>query len=292
MPSITNQLKTSRAREGEDHRLTCKISGSPLPTVEWFRNNKPINTGDRMKPSVDGRNAVLHIKDISLDDEGNYKCVVKNDLGSASSNADMLVDRKSSKPEIVEEMKDVGTFEGNEAKFNIKLAGFPKPKIEWYYGANKVTDRKKYYVIQDDDGLNTLVITDVKFDDAGMYKCVASNEAGKISARATLDVKPRIFAPEFEEDDIVKSITPNENQEVNVSFRVKGNPKPEIVWYKDNKVVQSNRKLELRQSGESCYLILHRASPDDDGKYKCEAINELGSSNRRLAIEVKCKYHF
>lgn len=267
------------------------MSGSPTPSIEWFKNNKPIIADDRVKPTFDGRSATLLFRKASVNDEGNYKCIIKNDLGSASSNADLFVDRKSSKPEIVNDMQNVQSFEGNEARFDIRLKGIPKPKVEWYYGANKITDRKKYYMIEDEDGLNSLVVTNVKFDDVGLYKCVASNEAGKVSGRASLDVKPRRYAPEFEEEDTVKSISANESKEVNMSFRVKGNPIPEIVWYKDNRVVQSDRKIELRHSGDTYYFILHKASPEDDGRYKCEATNELGSNNRRFTVEVKCKYN-
>lgn len=284
-------MRTSRAKEGEEHRLVCKVSGSPQPTVEWLKNNKPVIMDSRIKTSFDGKNAALLFEDISLDDEGNYKCVIKNDLGSASSNADMFVDRKSTEPEIIDGMNDAMAYEASEGRFDIHLKGIPKPKIEWYHGVNKITDRKKYYMIQDDDGLNSLVITNVRFDDAGIYKCVASNEAGKVSARASLEVKPRRFAPEFEEPDSAKTISTHENNEVHISFRVKGNPKPEIVWFKDKAAVRSNRNIELRQSGDTYYFILHKASPDDDGRYKCEATNELGSSNRRFNIEVKCKCH-
>jgi hypothetical protein len=196
-PTFTSELLPTKATEGEEVKLVCKVSGKPQPTVEWFKDDQPLKTDRQAKSSYDGRASTLVLSDVSLDDVGTYKCVVKNDFGSVTSSTDVSVDKKGIKPEAKEKLKNTEAFEEGKAQFDVKLSGYPTPEVEWFHGTKKLTDNEKYKTTQSDDQVYSLLIMNLKRDDAGSYKCVASNDAGKSMMRAELNVKEKQFIPEF-----------------------------------------------------------------------------------------------
>ncbi|CAJ0949901.1 unnamed protein product, partial [Mesorhabditis belari] len=66
-----------RVRAGEDHRLECKLSGSPTPSVTWWKDGKQLTEGVLPDNS-------LVIKKMNTQDSGLYKCIGKNRAGEAS----------------------------------------------------------------------------------------------------------------------------------------------------------------------------------------------------------------
>jgi len=136
IPSFTSELTPTAAKEGEKYKLVCKVSGEPKPTVTWFKDGKEVPLDSRVTSKFDREVGELSFKDMSLDDTGRYKCVVKNDFGSVESSADVVVEKKSRKPEVIEKMKDVDLTEGGDARFEVKLSGYPAPAVLWYRGRN------------------------------------------------------------------------------------------------------------------------------------------------------------
>ena len=70
-----------------------------------------------------------------------------------------------------------------------KAVGDPKPDIRWYKEKLQIISNDKFTVYTDDGGVCTLTVEDVTYEDEGMYKAIASNNAGKVSCVAKLIVK-------------------------------------------------------------------------------------------------------
>ena len=72
--------------------LDCNATGTPPPTVVWFRNGEEIDpTSRRFNALPDGR---LQINDVSLDDSANYTCRATNRLGEDVTTLTLTVERK------------------------------------------------------------------------------------------------------------------------------------------------------------------------------------------------------
>ena len=86
-PSITVQPRGVTIREGEDITLSCNASGNPAPTISWTRNGSPLDTSNNSRISFSVNNKQLTITNGSRTDRGEYRCVAKNRVGNATSNA-------------------------------------------------------------------------------------------------------------------------------------------------------------------------------------------------------------
>jgi hypothetical protein len=287
-PAFTSELTPTVAKEGEEFKLSCKVSGEPQPTVTWLKNDKEITFDKRVKSSFDGQQSSLTLTNLSPDDSGKYKCVVKNDLGSVVSSADVVVEKKSKIPEIIAKMKDVDLTEGGDASFEVKLTGYPTPDVQWYRGKDKIKSEGRFLISKSDkDQTHTLNIKDVNVDDSGVYKCVASNDAGDTPVQAKLSIKEKKLKPEFEEGDFEAPLVIKENEQLSADFKIKGKPRPEVIWFKDGNRLRESRKLKLSADKDSYNLDIPKITPEDAGTYKCEAKNDAGTSFRTLEVRVE-----
>lgn len=79
------------------------------------------------------------------------------------------------------------TFEtGDTITMYCALEGAPPYSTVWYKNEELLTDGNRVKLALYDDGQATLTITTAKPYDAGLYKCVARNKAGRASSRMRL----------------------------------------------------------------------------------------------------------
>lgn len=65
---------------GANFQLVCNIFASPDPIINWYKDEKLIETNERIRFSVDDK--MLHVKSSVWEDDGEFKCVGKNRFGS------------------------------------------------------------------------------------------------------------------------------------------------------------------------------------------------------------------
>ena len=58
--------------------------------------------------------------------------------------------------------------------------------------------------------------------------------------------------------------------------RVKGNPEPEIQWYKDNEKIVSGKQFSISADGNYCTLVINQSNHDTAGSFTCVAFNSEG----------------
>lgn len=68
-----------------------------------------------------------------------------------------------------------------------------------------------------------------------------------------------------------------------------GNPRPEIVWLKDDRLLTEQEVGEGRQ--KKWTLTLRALTPEQSGKYTCRVSNQAGEINATYYIEVIREYH-
>ena len=94
-PDFEQKFKDTTVTDGEEVKLTVKVSGTPVPDVEWQKGGKPIRDGRRVKIDK-GKDGVhsLGIPRAETNDQGEYTCIAKNKVGKASCSAKLTVEGK------------------------------------------------------------------------------------------------------------------------------------------------------------------------------------------------------
>lgn len=273
--------------QGSPAKLQCKVTGVPEPSIEWFRDSEPVKEDKRIKIRFDGELSTLKILSTELEDEGAYKCVAKNDLGSVSCASELLVNEPNKKPEFIEKMKPVNVTEGEPARFDVTVEGNPLPVVDWFKGKDKLDDEGRCVMMANEEaGIFTLIVEDTVPEDAGTYKCVAANEEGQASSKAALAVKEKMIAPEFTDQEESAPINVTDGDEVCLSVGIKGKPVPSVEWYKDDKKVRKTSRLKIDEKGDKFSLAILDVTAEDSGTYKCEASSKAGTIVRTFDVNV------
>lgn len=287
-PMFSSELSPTSVMESDIARLSCNVSGKPKPTISWLKDGKPLSFDPRIRVTYDGDICTLTILGTDIEDEGNYTCVATNDGGQASSTTRLIINVMNTLPRWRRKLNDVQAIEGEQARFEVLIKAHPLPKVEWYKGSVLITESPKYQIkCLDEEGKYYLIINDVNLKDAVSYKCVATNEVGKSSSRAILDVSKQEYAPQFDEEESPKPVIVQEGDEATMMSTIRGYPKPDTTWYRGDRLMYDSKRMGVRSHGNAHSLVIYKVKAKDAGSYKCEAHNSIGTSYRLFDLIVK-----
>lgn len=84
---MTASKPVVNANEGAIADLHCVIQASPAARIHWTRNGKVLGSSDKYKVHIHPHEkhhhnmTTLHIRDVTLEDLGDYKCHSENNYG-------------------------------------------------------------------------------------------------------------------------------------------------------------------------------------------------------------------
>jgi len=100
-PEFTQNLSRTIVVEGNPTRLECKVTGKPVPEVQWLKDRRSL--GDDVSYEMICEEDELYTLSISAtysEHAGWYTCVARNDVGTALSEAKLTVERMYNTPHI------------------------------------------------------------------------------------------------------------------------------------------------------------------------------------------------
>ncbi|CAH1996819.1 unnamed protein product [Acanthoscelides obtectus] len=261
------------AYRGKRAEIYCIFGGTPLPQTVWYKGNEKVQASDRITQNNFGKSLV--IKAVDFDDEGAYTCEVSNGVGEAKSRTINL--KVLAVPYFKKEPERVNAAEDETVEFVCEAGGVPEPKIEWIHNGKPLSQapynpRRKVYE-------NKIVIERLVKNDTGNYGCNATNSLGYVYKDVYVNVLA--LAPEITEAP--KDTAAVDNQDVNMTCKVLGAPKPNIKWIHNGKELTGGR-YEIKPSGD---LRINRVQFDDRGHYTCYAENKLGNVNASARLDIK-----
>lgn len=164
----------------QSHPLTleCVISGGNVSAVKWFKDGEELMLG----PLFQLLHHNLVLISTTLEDAGSYQCASESDRGlvmSATYTVNILEPAS-----LVEGLTNQLKAPGLSAHFKCKGNGNPRPNITWMFNADSLKPSQHYQITKE-----SLIITDVRPEDEGIYQCVLDNGIGSVLSHGTLSVE-------------------------------------------------------------------------------------------------------
>ena len=138
------------------------MTGHPTPDVKWSKVFGQLPHGRVLR-----NNTVVTFEDVRKSDSAEYICTATNILGSAVKKTLLVVvylPRFTIKPPIRTVARP-----GVSLKLNCSATGDPQPVISWKRQGSQLPAGRSQQIN------GTLVIRDIKKEDAGNYICVATS---------------------------------------------------------------------------------------------------------------------
>ncbi|KAI1289172.1 Hemicentin-1 [Halotydeus destructor] len=236
---------------GEDYSVECAATGSPNPTITWFRLNQP----SRQK-LFNGN--YLKLNDISSGASGLYECVADNGVD------DVL--RKTIKVLVNElEYWYLAPFE---------CLGSLNEMWRWFIPV-------RFWELKVKMAMRLCVTVLIVLN-------VMSLNGLEYGLRKQFSVKARRASDEIPE--IIKQLKDLELKE-NMKFTVlctlqKGSTPVEFTWLKDGKSLAVDY-AKITKLQDLSVITIDKLTASDAGSYTCEAKNNAGQDSMTLALKVK-----
>ena len=90
-------------------------------------------------------------------------------------------------PEFILKLRDRSAVEGSSVRLACRAMGTPEPGFQWFKDDKPISAGGRFDISQSVSGF-TLVIKDCQVEDAGEYKCEATNKAGSVSTSCKITV--------------------------------------------------------------------------------------------------------
>ncbi|XP_067241890.1 fibroblast growth factor receptor 3 isoform X4 [Chanodichthys erythropterus] len=194
-------------------KFRCPAAGNPTPTIHWLKNGKEFKGEQRMGGiKLRDQQWSLVMESAVPSDRGNYTCVVQNKYGTIKHTYQLdVLERSPHRPILQAGLPANQTVVvGSDVEFHCKVYSDAQPHIQWLkhievngsqYGPNGspyVNILKTAGINTTDKELEILYLTNVSFEDAGQYTCLAGNSIGYNHHSAWLTVLPAV---EMERED-------------------------------------------------------------------------------------------
>ncbi|XP_033761247.1 hemicentin-1-like [Pecten maximus] len=262
---------------GEPATIYCPASGTPAPKIRWFKNGSPIILSeDRQDIRVTAGGRELYILAAEVDDAGSYTCVATNEAGEAEETFNLEVYVPPQIDHTFDEITKV--IRGRTTVLNCPANGIPLPNIEWQKNGRVMIFTDRVVVL---DGGRQLKITNSTDSDRGLYRCIATNRAGRDAADMELVV---LVPPDIDESNTVYTPRVVVNRTVLLECAVSGVPTPTVQWFLNDRPIRQTNRIRLLASNKQ--LQIERAQTSDSNTYTCQATNEAGQLRKNFQLMI------
>ncbi|XP_029460871.1 striated muscle preferentially expressed protein kinase [Rhinatrema bivittatum] len=233
---------------GSEVLFKCIITGNPYPEVHWMKERALLRSGATRVVKVEGERHTLLIRQVTAQDAGAYTVTAVNEVGEASSSSTLTV-------------RAAPTVHSHGP------AGYPLNH------ASTILSDEEYMSPPEE------------LTEFGTPPHHVTSTVKLQHPRSSLQTQFRA-QPKFEVTLSDQSVM--EGQDVVMTVRVKGEPRPIVNWLRNRRPVRQDRKHRVAQEGGDAFaLLITAAEMSDAGFYTCKAINEYGTRHCDARLEVR-----
>ncbi|XP_033917226.1 striated muscle preferentially expressed protein kinase [Melopsittacus undulatus] len=241
---------------GAEVLLKCIVTANPQPEVSWRKDGVPLRSTTTRPIKAEGERHTLLVRSARVADAGLYTVTASNEVGATCCSAILSV-RPAPAVErhgnLPPPLGQASPITSDE-EYLSPLEEFPESSTPQHRPAMKLQPR-------------------------------AEHGAAHGSPQSTFKA-----APTFEVSLSDQSVL--EGQDVSMSVRVRGEPKPIIYWLRNRQPVKYGRRHHAEEAeGVRGLFTLHilAAEHSDTGFYTCKAVNEYGTKQCEAKLEVRAR---
>ncbi|XP_061567165.1 myosin binding protein Ca isoform X2 [Cololabis saira] len=286
-------------RVGEKVNLQIPFQGKPRPVVTWCKDGVPLEdtTVGTRTSEVD---TILFIRSAQRDHSGTYTLNVQ--IENMSDSADIQIQVvEIPGPPIHVLVTDVWGFNAAlewkppKDDGNCEIIGYAVQKAD--------TKTQEWFTVYEHNRRPSCTVSDLVMGNEYSFRVYSENICGvsespgvskntAIITKTGLEYNP----PPFKEKDKSSSpkfTAPLLNRSViagyttAISCAVRGNPKPKIIWMKNNMMIEGDPKFLMQNNQGVLTLNIRKPGLYDGGRYSCKAVNELGEDLVECKLEVR-----
>ncbi|KAJ8919732.1 hypothetical protein NQ315_006260, partial [Exocentrus adspersus] len=264
------------AKMGEVVRLPCEITNPDLVLVWKKDENQLLYQGDfpiRLFSNINKTSGGLEVTVTSHNDYGKYSCQMMISTNNSPMITHSIVPPTPPKITSVLPEGNKTVYEvGESLKLTCLATGYPKPKISWFKGSERLGIEGE-----------TIRIPDLKAKSNGVYRCLADNKVSEPAhSHIIINVqhKPVISIDKY----IVNSDKENDAE---LKCTVHAYPSPVVVWKKNGMNIKADPPkvvFKRHQNNVENILIIANLTEADFGEYSCSAVNNLGKVEETVSL--------
>ncbi|KAJ8412540.1 hypothetical protein AAFF_G00128760 [Aldrovandia affinis] len=277
------------ATQGGMANMTCRVVHNDNTSLQWsnpaqqtlfFGDKKALRDNRIELVRASWQELTISISEVSISDEGQYTCSLFT-MPVKTAKAFLTVLGVPEKPEIDGLPKPA--VEGDEITLTCVTYGSkPAADIRWFRnekeikGAKEVNASGKTFTVR-----SSLQLQVDRNDDGVAYTCQVDHVSLASSPQQAVEVLEVHYAPRVE---ITHSLAfPQEGQYLKLECMSKGNPLPDpVLWTKDGAELPDLERMIV----EGRELTITSLNKTDNGTYRCEARNRLGTSTAEYVLYV------
>ncbi|CAG08667.1 unnamed protein product, partial [Tetraodon nigroviridis] len=178
---LTPANKVYQVIKNQRALIDCASFGSPIPKITWFKDSRSSTLDGH--PYIIHDNGTLEMHTAQAHNSGKYTCVARNSLGIYENHVYLEVKEPT---RILKQPEYKVVRRGRSVVFECKVKHDPTliPTITWLKDAGELPDDDERIILESD----SLTITDVTENDAGVYTCITNTTLDQDSASAELTV--------------------------------------------------------------------------------------------------------
>ncbi|KAJ8403710.1 hypothetical protein AAFF_G00345780 [Aldrovandia affinis] len=274
--------------------IACVVSSGDMPIrITWRKDGQEIVPGSAgVNIETKEFMSSLQISKVSLEHNGNYTCIARNDAATVSSERQLIV---TVPPQFIVQPNNQDGIYGKAGVLNCSVNGYPPPKVMWKH-AKGIGNPQQYHPVPLTGRIQimsngSLLIRHVLEEDRGYYLCQASNGVGSdISKSMVLTVKiPAMITSHPNTTMAIKG----EDKELNCTAR--GEWPIIIRWERGDTVIDPDRNprytITTSPNEKSDEVIstlkLKPADRGDSVFFSCHAINSYGEGRGLIQLTVQ-----
>ncbi|KAK3561177.1 hypothetical protein QTP86_028367 [Hemibagrus guttatus] len=275
--------------EGSTANMTCRVDYNDNTSLQWsnpaqqtlfFGDKKALRDNRIELVRASWKELTISISEVTLSDEGQYTCSLFT-MPIKTSKAFLTVLGVPEKPEITGFTRPA--VEGEDVTLTCTTSGSkPAADIRWFRNDKQVQGVKEVNATGRSFTVKSTIHLQVdQKDDGTAYTCSVEHIALNSTPHQVTEVLEVYYAPQVE---IVPSlIVPQEGQYFKLECTSKGNPLPDrVLWTKDGGVLPDVERMIV----EGRELIITSLNKTDNGTYRCEARNHLGTNRDDYVLFV------